>query len=177
LVDSASGIHGRFADHYIRRVRADSRDPLCSVLEAAGVPVETDITSATTKIFSFVKKAPEGAVMASEQTGLEQLELWTMYQEHWCEHKPSITVYYRDSEYLAIGNWLYNNFDDVSGVSFLPYSDHTYEQAPYEAITEEQYNELVKAMPEAVDWNINEATDVTEGSQELACVGGACEIV
>jgi ribonucleoside-triphosphate reductase (thioredoxin) len=116
-------------------------------------------------------------VMASEQTGLEQLELWTMYQEHWCEHKPSITVYYRDSEYLAIGNWLYNNFDDVSGVSFLPYSDHTYEQAPYEAITEEQYNELVKAIPEAVDWNINEATDVTEGSQELACVGGACEIV
>ena len=177
LVDSASGIHGRFADHYIRRVRADSRDPLCGVLEAAGVPVETDITSATTKIFSFVKKAPEGAVMASEQTGLEQLELWTMYQEHWCEHKPSITVYYRDSEYLAIGNWLYNNFDDVSGVSFLPYSDHTYEQAPYEAITKEQYNELVKAMPEAVDWNINEATDVTEGSQELACVGGACEIV
>jgi ribonucleoside-triphosphate reductase (thioredoxin) len=177
LVDSASGIHGRFADHYIRRVRADSRDPLCSVLEAAGVPVENDNLSPTTKVFSFVKKAPEGAVMASDQTGLEQLELWTMYQEHWCEHKPSITVYYRDSEYLAIGNWLYNNFDDVSGVSFLPYSDHTYEQAPYEAITEEQYNELVKAIPEAVDWNINEATDVTEGSQELACVGGACEIV
>ena len=176
LVDSASGIHGRFADHYIRRVRADSRDPLCSVLEAAGVPVENDNLSPTTKVFSFVKKAPEGAVMASEQTGLEQLELWTMYQEHWCEHKPSITVYYRDSEYLAIGNWLYNNFDDVSGVSFLPYSDHTYEQAPYEAITKEQYNELVKAIPEAVDWNINEATDVTEGSQELACVGGACEI-
>jgi ribonucleoside-triphosphate reductase (thioredoxin) len=176
LVDSASGIHGRFADHYIRRVRADSRDPLCSVLEAAGVPVENDNLSPTTKVFSFVKKAPEGAVMASEQTGLEQLELWTMYQEHWCEHKPSITVYYRDSEYLAIGNWLYNNFDDVSGVSFLPYSDHTYEQAPYEEITEEQYNELVKAIPEAVDWNINEASDVTEGSQELACVGGACEI-
>jgi ribonucleoside-triphosphate reductase (thioredoxin) len=177
LVDSASGIHGRFADHYIRRVRADSRDPLCSVLEAAGVPVENDNLSPTTKVFSFVKKAPEGAVMASEQTGLEQLELWTMYQEHWCEHKPSITVYYRDSEYLAIGNWLYNNFDDVSGVSFLPYSDHTYEQAPYEAITEEQYNELVKAIPEAVDWNINEATDVTEGSQELACVSGSCELV
>jgi ribonucleoside-triphosphate reductase (thioredoxin) len=177
LVDSASGIHGRFADYYIRRVRADSRDPLCGVLEAAGVPVETDITSATTKIFSFVKKAPEGAVMASEQTGLEQLELWTMYQEHWCEHKPSITVYYRDSEYLAIGNWLYNNFDDVSGVSFLPYSDHTYEQAPYEAIMEEQYRELVKAIPETIDWNISEASDVTEGSQELACVGNSCEIV
>jgi len=176
LVDSASGIHGRFADYYIRRVRADSRDPLCTVLEAAGVPVENDNLSPTTKVFSFVKKAPEGAVMASDQTGLEQLELWTMYQEHWCEHKPSITVYYRDSEYLSIGNWLYNHFDDVSGVSFLPYSEHTYEQAPYEEITEEQYNELVKAIPTEVDWDITEHTDVTESSQTLACVGNACEL-
>jgi ribonucleoside-triphosphate reductase (thioredoxin) len=176
LVDSASGIHGRFADHYIRRVRADSRDPLCAVLEAAGVPVENDNLSPTTKVFSFVKKAPAGAVMASDQTGLEQLELWTMYQEHWCEHKPSITVYYRDSEYLSIGNWLYNHFDDVSGVSFLPYSEHTYEQAPYEEITEEQYNELVKAIPTKVDWDITEHTDVTESSQTLACVGNACEL-
>ena len=176
LVDSASGIHGRFANHYIRRVRADSRDPLCGVLEAAGVPVELAIGSPTTKIFSFVKKAPEGAVMSSDQTGLEQLELWTMYQEHWCEHKPSITVYYRDSEFLAIGNWLYNNFDSVSGVSFLPYSEHSYKQAPYEEISEEKYNELVKAMPDVVDWDITEATDVTESSQTLACVGGACEL-
>jgi ribonucleoside-triphosphate reductase (thioredoxin) len=176
LVDSASGIHGRFSDFYIRRVRADSRDPLCAVLEAAGVPVENDNLSPTTKVFSFVKKAPEGAVMASDQTGLEQLELWTMYQEHWCEHKPSITVYYRDSEYLSIGNWLYNHFDDVSGVSFLPYSEHTYEQAPYEEITEEQYNELVKAIPTKVDWDITEHTDVTESSQTLACVGNACEL-
>jgi ribonucleoside-triphosphate reductase len=176
LVDSASGIHGRFSPYYIRRVRADARDPLCAVLEAAGVPVETDITSASTKIFSFAKRAPEGAVIAGEQTGLEQLELWTMYQEHWCEHKPSITVYYRDDEYLAIGNWLYNNFDSVSGVSFLPYSDHTYKQAPYEAISEEYYNELVKLMPEVIDWNLNEASDETTGSQELACVGGACEL-
>ena len=99
-----------------------------------------------------------------------------MYQEHWCEHKPSITVYYRDNEYLNIGSWLYNNFDSVSGVSFLPYSDHTYEQAPYEAISEEYYNELVKLMPEVIDWNLNEASDETTGSQELACVGGACEL-
>ena len=176
LVDSASGIHGRFAAHYIRRVRADARDPLCGVLEAAGVPVEMDNLSPTTKVFSFVKKAPANAVMASDQTGLEQLELWTTYQEHWCEHKPSITVYYRDSEFLSIGNWLYNNFDSVSGVSFLPYSNHSYEQAPYEEITKEQYDELVKQMPETVDWDINETSDVTEGSQELACVGGACEL-
>ena len=176
LVDSASGIHGRFSPYYIRRVRADARDPLCAVLEASGVPVEDDIMSPSTKVFSFVQRAPEGAVIAGDQTGLEQLELWTMYQEHWCEHKPSITVYYRDDEYLAIGNWLYNNFDSVSGVSFLPYSEHSYKQAPYEAITEEQYNELVVSMPEVIDWDITEATDVTESSQTLACVGGACEI-
>ena len=176
LVDSASGIHGRFSPYYIRRVRADARDPLCTVLEAAGVPVEDDVMSPSTKVFSFVQRAPEGAVIAGEQTGLDQLELWTMYQEHWCEHKPSITVYYRDNEYLAIGNWLYNNFDSVSGVSFLPYSEHSYKQAPYEAITEEQYNELVVSMPTMIDWDITEATDVTESSQTLACVGGACEI-
>jgi ribonucleoside-triphosphate reductase (thioredoxin) len=175
-VDSASGIHGRFADYYIRRVRADSRDPLCAVLEAAGVPVETDNLSPTTKVFSFVKKAPEGAVMASEQTGLEQLELWTMYQEHWCEHKPSLqcTIETVNTSLSVTGFTITSMMSVV--LAFLPYSDHTYEQAPYEEITEEQYNELVRAMPEAVDWNINEATDVTEGSQELACVGGACEI-
>lgn len=177
LVDSASGIHGRFAPYYIRRVRADMRDPLCSVLEAAGVPSEVDITSPTTKVFSFPKKAPEGSVMASEQTGMDQLKLWSLYQEHWCEHKPSITVYYRDEEFLEIGNWLYNNFDDVSGVSFLPYSDHTYEQAPYEAISKEAYEELLSQFPEEFDWNIEENTDVTEGAQSLACVGNSCEIV
>jgi len=177
LVDSASGIHGRFARHYIRRVRADARDPLCSVLEAAGVPWETDITSPTTKVFSFYKESPEGAVIAGEQTGMEQLKLWDMYQKHWCEHKPSITVYYRDTEFLEIGQWLYNNFDSCSGVSFLPYSDHTYQQAPYEAITEEEYLEGLKSMPEAFDWDIVEHEDKTEGSQTLACVGNSCEIV
>ena len=177
LVDSASGIHGRFSDFYIRRVRADMRDPLCSVLEAAGVPVEDDITSPTTKVFSFPKKAPKGSVMASEQTGMEQLRLWKTYQDHWCEHKPSITVYYRDSEFLEIGNWIYNNFDDVSGVSFLPYSEHTYEQAPYEAISEEAYEEMLKDFPTEFDWDIVEHSDVTEGAQSLACVGNSCEIV
>ena len=176
LVDSASGIHGRFAPHYIRRVRADSRDPLCSVLEDAGVPWEVDITSPTTKVFSFYKKSPEGAIIAGNQTGMEQLELWDMYQKHWCEHKPSITVYYRDSEFLAIGQWLYNNFDSCSGVSFLPYSDHTYQQAPYEAITEDEYLEGLATMPEGFAWDIVEHEDKTEGAQTLACVGGACEL-
>jgi ribonucleoside-triphosphate reductase (thioredoxin) len=176
LVDSASGIHARFAPYYIRRVRADMRDPLCKVLEDAGVPCETDVTSPTTKVFSFPKKAPEDAVFASEETGMSQLRLWDIYQKHWCEHKPSITVYYRDKEFLEIGQWMYNNFDSVSGVSFLPYSEHTYEQAPYEAITEEKYNELMQGFPTEFEWDIIEQTDLTEGAQTLACVGGSCEL-
>ena len=176
LVDSASGIHGRYAPHYIRRVRADSRDPLCTVLDEAGVPSEIDVTSPTTKVFSFPQQAPKKAVFASEQTGMEQLELWKIYQEYWCEHKPSITVYYRDDEYLAIGDWIYNNFNDVSGISFLPYSDHTYEQAPYEQITKEEYDKQMKGFPTEFNWDIEEESDTTEGSQTLACVGNSCEI-
>ena len=176
LVDSASGIHGRYAPYYIRRVRADMRDPLCKVLEDAGVPCEMDNFSPSTKVFSFPKQAPEGAVFASEQSGMEQLELWAKYQEHWCEHKPSITVYYRDSEFLEIGNWVYNNFDSISGISFLPYDEHSYAQAPYEQITEEEYNEMVKDFPTEFDWNLNEEDDFTEGAQTLACVGNSCEL-
>ena len=176
LVNSASGIHGRFSSYYIRRVRADSRDPLCAVLEAAGVPVEDDVMSPSTKVFSFPQKAPSGSTIASEQTGMEQLLLWDCYQRHWCEHKPSITVYYRDSDFLEIGNWLFNNFDDASGLSFLPISEHTYQQAPYEAISKAEYQKLVKAMPKTMNWDITEASDVTEGAQTLACVAGACEI-
>jgi ribonucleoside-diphosphate reductase alpha chain len=176
LVNSASGIHGRYAPYYIRRVRADSRDPLCTVLDEANVPSEIDVNSPTTKVFSFPQQAPKKAVFASEQTGMEQLELWKIYQEHWCEHKPSITVYYRDNEFLAIGDWIYNNFDDVSGISFLPYSDHTYEQAPYEQITKEEYDKQMKDFPTEFNWDIEEETDATEGSQTLACVGTSCEI-
>lgn len=176
LVDSASGIHGRYAPYYIRRVRADSRDPLCTVLDEAGVPSEIDVTSPTTKVFSFPQQAPKKAVFASKQTGMEQLELWKIYQEYWCEHKPSITVYYRDDEYLAIGDWIYNNFDSVSGISFLPYSDHTYEQAPYEQITKKEYDKQMKDFPTEFNWDIEEESDTTEGSQTLACVGNSCEI-
>ena len=176
LVDSASGIHGRYAPYYIRRVRADVRDPLCRVLEDAGVPCEMDNFSPSTKVFSFPKQAPEGAVFASEQSGMEQLELWAKYQEHWCEHKPSITVYYRDCEFLEIGNWVYNNFDSISGISFLPYDEHSYAQAPYEQISEEEYNEMVKDFPTEFDWNLNEEDDFTEGAQTLACVGNSCEL-
>lgn len=176
LVNSASGIHGRFAPYYIRRVRADINDPLCGVLNNAGIASEVDNRSPSTLVFSFPQKAPRGAVMSASQTGMEQLELWDVYQKHWCEHKPSVTVYYRDSEFLDIGSWMYNNFDTCSGVSFLPFSEHSYEQAPYEEITRDQYEKLAKEMPKGIEWDITEQSDTTEGSQTLACVGGACEI-
>ena len=176
LVDSASGIHGHFSPYYIRRVRADVNDPLCSVLRDAGIDSEIDNRSPSTLVFSFPQKAPKGAVMSASQTGMEQLELWDVYQKHWCEHKPSVTVYYRDSEFLDIGSWLYNNFDSCSGVSFLPFSEHSYEQAPYEEISREQYTEMKKKMPKSISWDITEHSDTTEGAQTLACTGGACEI-
>jgi len=176
LVDSASGIHPRYAQQYIRRVRADARDPLCSVLEAAGVPVEDDVMSPSTKVFSFPIASPDGAVVASEMGAMEQLELWEIYQDFWCEHKPSMTCYYRDDEFLEVGQWLYNKFDKISGVSFLPYSEHTYQQAPYEPIDLETYEKLKAEFPETIDWNISENSDNTEGSQTLACTGNNCEI-
>ena len=176
LVDSASGIHARFAKYYIRRVRADIKDPLCEVLKQAGVPHEVDITNPNTLVFSFYKKSPRASVMVSDQTGVDQLDIWSVYQDSWCEHKPSVTVYYKDDEFLTIGQWLYNKFDEVSGVSFLPYSDHSYQQAPYEAITREEYEVGVKSMPDELIWDIQEHEDKTEGAQTLACVGGSCEL-
>ena len=176
LVDSASGIHARFAKYYIRRVRADIKDPLCEVLKEAGVPHEVDITNPNTLVFSFYKKSPRSSVMVSDQTGVDQLDIWSVYQDSWCEHKPSVTVYYKDDEFLTIGQWLYNKFDEVSGVSFLPYSDHSYQQAPYEAITREEYDVGVKSMPDELIWDIQEHEDKTEGAQTLACVGGSCEL-
>jgi ribonucleoside-diphosphate reductase alpha chain len=176
LVDSASGIHPRFSRHYIRRVRADVRDPLCQVMKDAGVPWEADAMNPSTLVFSFPQQAPDGAVVVSDVGAMEQLRLWKIYQDHWCEHKPSITVYYKDSEFFDIGQWLYNNFDDVSGISFLPFNEHSYTQAPYEEITEERYRAMLETMPTTVEWAIKEASDVTESSQTLACVGASCEI-
>ena len=176
LVDSASGIHPRYSAQYIRRVRADARDPLCAVLEAAGVPVEDDVMSPSTRVFSFPIASPDGAVTASEMGAMEQLELWEIYQDEWCEHKPSMTCYYRDEEFLEVGQWLYNKFDKVSGISFLPYSDHTYQQAPYEPVDKKTYNQLAKDFPKEISWDIEEASDMTEGSQQLACTGNNCEL-
>ena len=176
LVDSASGIHPRYSEQYVRRVRADARDPLCGVLEAAGVPVEDDVMSATTKVFSFPVKSPKDAIVATDMGAMEQLKLWEIYQDYWCEHKPSMTCYYRDDEFLEVGQWLYNKFDKVSGISFLPYAEHSYQQAPYEPVDKATYSNLVADFPKSIEWNVSEASDMTEGSQQLACTGNSCEI-
>jgi ribonucleoside-diphosphate reductase alpha chain len=176
LVDSASGIHPRYSEQYVRRVRADARDPLCGVLEASGVPVEDDVMSATTKVFSFPVKSPKDAIVATDMGAMEQLKLWEIYQDYWCEHKPSMTCYYRDDEFLEVGQWLYNKFDKVSGISFLPYAEHSYQQAPYEPVDKATYSNLVADFPKSIEWNVSEASDMTEGSQQLACTGNSCEI-
>jgi len=176
LVNSASGIHPRFSPYYIRRVRGSSDDPISKVLKDAGVPCEPDVHNPATLVFSFPIKSPDGAVTASEMGAMEQLRLWLLYSQYWCEHKVSMTAYYRDTEFMEVGQWLYNNFDEVSGISFLPYSDHIYQQAPYEEISEEAYKDMVAKMPTKINWDIREETDVTESSQTLACVGGSCEI-
>ena len=180
LVDSASGIHPRFSEHYIRRVRSDRKDPLAEYMEKAGFPVERDVMNDSTVVFSFPVKSPKDSVTVKQVGAMEQLKLWKAYQEHWCEHKPSVTIYYTDSEFLQVSQWIWDNFDLCSGISLLPTSDHIYQQAPYEAIDEEEYNRLAAEMPKDINWeNLSqfEQEDNTTGSQELACAGGACEIV
>ncbi len=180
LVNSASGIHPRFAPHYIRTVRADVKDPMAQYMVEAGFPHEVDVTKDSNLVFSFPVASPEGAVCTSEVGAMEQLRLWKTYQDHWCEHKPSITVYYKDEEFLEVANWLWNEFDTVSGISLLPYSDHTYQQAPYQEISQEKYEELSGAMP-TFNWDamasFEAGEDSTLGSQELACSGATgCEL-
>ena len=180
LVDSASGIHPRFSKQYIRRVRSDKKDPLAVFMENKGFPVEQDVMSPASAVFSFPVKAPEKSITVAEVGAMQQLELWKTYQNHWCEHKPSITVYYTDNEFLQVAQWIWDNFEICSGISLLPVSDHVYQQAPYEDISIEKYNELLAAMPQGVSWEDLEnfeQEDNTTGSQELACTGGACEIV
>ena len=146
----------------------------------SGFPVEQDVMSPSSLVFSFPVKAPHASVTVEDVGAMQQLELWKAYQNHWCEHKPSITVYYNDDEFLQVAQWIWENFEICSGISLLPYSDHVYQQAPYEEIDHEKYKEMLESMPKDVDWADLEALeteDNTIGSQELACVGGACEIV
>lgn len=177
LVDSASGIHARHNPYYIRRIRMDKKDSIYKFLKDKGVPVEDEVfRPESTAVFSFPMKAPEGAVCRMDKTAIEQLKLWLTYSRYWCEHKPSVTISVKDDEWMEVGAWVWKHFDEVSGVSFLPFSDHTYQQAPYEDITKEQYETMLVKMP-TVDWSeFVEQEDNTEGMQQLACVAGVCEI-
>ena len=181
LVDSASGIHARHSPYYIRTVRGDNKDPLTQFMKDKGVPNEPCVMKGdTTTVFSFPVKSPEGAVTRNDMTAIEQLETWLTYQRHWCEHKPSVTISVRDSEWMEVGAFVYKHFDEMSGVSFLPHSDHTYQQAPYQDCSKEDYEELLSTMPKNINWSElsqYEDEDNTAGSQTMACSGDTCEIV
>ena len=180
LVDSASGIHARHNPYYIRTVRADKKDPLALYMKDAGFPCEDDVMKPDhTYVFSFPMKAPDGAIMRQDMSAIEQLELWLVYQKHWCEHKPSVTISVKEDEWIEVGAWVYKHFDWMSGVSFLPYSEHVYKQAPYQDCDSVMYQRELDKMPKNIDWtqlSSYETTDMTEGAQELACVAGGCEI-
>jgi len=181
LVDSASGIHARHSPFYIRSVRADNKDPLTAFMMANGIPNEPDVMKPdATTVFYFPMKSPEGSISRNDMSAIEQLELWKTYQEYWCEHKPSITVTVRENEWPEVGGWVYNNFDMISGISFLPHSDHTYRQAPYDECDEEKYNKIKALMPKSIDWSKlseYEKEDNTAGTQTFACGPDGCEVV
>ena len=179
LVDSASGIHARHSKYYIRTVRGDNKDPLTEFMKSAGIPNEPDVMKPdSTTVFSFPMKAPEGAT--TDSSAIDQLRSWQTFQEYWCEHKPSVTISVKEDEWMEVGAWVYKNFDDISGISFLPHSDHTYAQAPYQEINKKEYEKLKNKMPESIDWKLlqnYEKEDNTAGSKELACSAGVCEVV
>ena len=181
LVDSASGIHARHALHYVRTVRGDNKDPLTQMMKDQGIPNAPCVMKPdSTTVFSFPMKSPKKAVTRNDMTAIEQLETWLTYQRHWCEHKPSVTVTVRSDEWMEVGAFVYKHFDEMSGVSFLPHSDHTYQQAPYQDCTKDEYNKLSKIMPKSIDWSRlseYEQEDNTVAMQTMACNGDVCEIV
>jgi ribonucleoside-triphosphate reductase (thioredoxin) len=181
LVDSASGIHARHSEYYIRTVRGDNKDPLTQFMKDQGIPSEPCVMKPEqTTVFSFPQKSPARAVTRNDMTAVEQLETWLVYQRYWCEHKPSVTISVRDSEWVQVGAFVYKHFDEMSGVSFLPHSDHTYQQAPYQDCSKREYEDMLSLMPTNIDWaklSEYESEDNTSGMQTLACSGDACEIV
>ena len=181
LTDSASGIHARHSPYYIRTVRGDNKDPLTQFMKDQGVPSEPEAFKPDqTTVFSFPMKAPDGAVVTADMSAIDQLNMWLMYQRHWCEHKPSVTVNVKPEEWFEVGAFVFKNFDEMSGVSFLPFSDHEYPQAPYQHCGKHDYEQMLSIMPTAIDWTKledYEAEDNTAGSQTLACSGDSCELV
>ena len=181
LVDSASGIHARHSNYYIRTVRGDNKDPLTQFMKDQGIPNEPDVFKPDqTTVFSFPMKSPKNAVVTADVTAIEQLETWLAYQRAWCEHKPSVTINVRNDEWFEVGAFVYKHFDEMSGVSFLPYNEHTYQQAPYQEVGKSEYEAMLSFMPKRIDWAKlmeYEKEDMTTSSQTFACVGGSCEIV
>lgn len=181
LTGVSSGIHPWYAPYYLRSVRGDNKDPLTTFLKDCGIPNEPDVMKPNdTTVFYFPIKAPNNAIVTKDLTAIEHLEIWKVYREHWTEHNPSITVNIKEEEWLPVGSWVFENFDSIGGVSFLPASEHTYKQAPYQEISESEYKEWVSKMPDKINWEmltLYESTDNTTGSQELSCTAGACEIV
>lgn len=181
LVDSASGIHPRHSAYYIRSVRQDNKDPLTEFMKAAGIPWEPCVMKPdTTTVFFFPQKSPDGAVTRDKVSAIEHLDLWKAYNEHWAEHQVSITVSVTEDEWLDVGAWVYKNFDELSGVSFLPMDGGTYRQAPYQEIDEARYLSILKDMPKDIDWSKLsefEKEDSTTSSRTLACEGTQCEII
>jgi len=181
LVGVSSGMHAWHSDYYIRTVRGDKKDPITQFLKDTGIPAEDDVMKPNdTTVFSFPVKAPKHAITRDKLSAIQQLEVWLVYQRHWCEHKPSITVSVKEDEWMEVGAWVYKNFDEVSGISFLPKSNHSYVQAPYQEITKEEYEEAHSKMPKTIDWSalsLYELEDTTTGTQAFACVSGECEIV
>ena len=181
LVDSASGIHARHSEYYIRTVRGDNKDPLTQFMIEQGIPSEPDVTKPNdTTVFSFPIKSPKGCITRNDLTAIQQLEMWMIYQRYWCEHKPSVTITVRDDEWMEVGAFVFKHFDEMSGVSFLPHSDHTYQQAPYQDCTEEEYNAMLDKFVYDINWSHladYEKEDTTAGNQTFACSGDVCEIV
>ena len=181
LVDSSSGIHARHSNYYIRTVRGDNKDPLTQFMKDQGIPNEPDVFKPDqTTVFSFPMKAPAGATVTSDLSAIDQLKMWLAYQRSWCEHKPSVTINVKSDEWFSVGAFVYENFDEMSGVSFLPYNEHTYQQAPYQEVGKSDYEMLLSCMPDSIDWSKlseYEVEDNTAGSQTLACSGDSCEIV
>ena len=176
LTDSSSGIHPRFSEYYTRNVRNSYTDPISSFMVASGVPNEPDVTNDRTLVFSFPKKAPDGAVVTKDLTAEEQLMHYLSFKQYWCEHNPSITIYVKEHEWMKIGALVYEYFDEIGGVSFLPYSEHIYQQAPYMEISKEEYEEAVSKFPD-VDWSkFIEGQDNVESTKELSCTAGYCEL-
>ena len=181
LVDSASGIHARHSEYYIRTVRGDNKDPLTKFMSDQGIPNEPDVMKPdATTVFSFPIKSPHKSVTRNDMSAIEQLQTWLVYQRSWCEHKPSITITVRDDEWMSVGAFVYEHFDEMSGVSFLPHSDHTYQQAPYQEVGKSDYDMLLSVMPNRINWaglSEYEKDDNTIAMQTMACSGDVCEIV